>query len=77
MMNQDLEYSLKMNRLAREVSLNMRNEECEGWTFSVKKLEKVPTDYLQVNEYNIKLAIKNGLRDIPGLEIYKTQRKTK
>jgi|WetSurMetagenome_2_1015567.scaffolds.fasta_scaffold398025_2 hypothetical protein len=74
---QEFDCFIKNLRVGREIALNMRNQEKDEWTFEVTSLEKVPSDYLEVNEHSIKLAIKNGLRDIPGLKIYKGQRKTK
>ena len=41
------------------------------WKYEVADIFQVPIDYLEVNENSVKLAIKNGLRNIPGLRIYK------
>lgn len=41
------------------------------WKYEVADIFQVPIDYLEVNQNSVKLAIKNGLRNIPGLRIYK------
>lgn len=42
------------------------------WTFSVESLEKVPREYLALNESAVRAAIKNGVRNIDGLKIFET-----
>jgi len=40
------------------------------WKFEILDYKEVPIDFLEVNESSVKLAIKNGVRNIPGLRIY-------
>lgn len=40
------------------------------WAYDVKDLSKVPREYLALNTSVIWTAIRNGVRDIPGLKIY-------
>lgn len=45
------------------------------WKFEVTNEAEVPRQYLSVDEAKIKLMIKAGIREIPGLKIY-TEQKT-
>jgi len=40
------------------------------WTFEVKDPEKVPREYLTVDEKAIRQAVNGGVRDIPGVKIF-------
>lgn len=40
------------------------------WTFKVVALNKVPREYMELDEVKVRAAIKSGLRNIAGLEIY-------
>lgn len=40
------------------------------WTFKVVDLSKVPVEFLQLNSVAVRDAIKSGVRNINGLEIY-------
>ena len=42
----------------------------EVWNFKITDISKVPLDYLIVDEKNVREAIKNGIRNIDGLEIF-------
>lgn len=42
------------------------------WAFKVTDLSKVPTEYLLINSVAVNKAIKAGVRNIEGLEIYQT-----
>jgi hypothetical protein len=42
----------------------------EVWKFKVTDESKVPRDYLSVDERKIRDAVKNGIRQIDGVEIY-------
>jgi len=44
------------------------------WTFEVVDIEKVPREYLIVNDKKVNQAIKKGIRDIPGLKIYQKEK---
>lgn len=50
----------------------------ENWTYRVVNAAEIPRQYLMPNDAAIKAAIKgkNGLREIPGLEIYPDKRTT-
>jgi len=41
------------------------------WKYEVSDIFDVPIDYLEVSDNSVKLAIKNGVRAIPGIRIYK------
>jgi hypothetical protein len=41
------------------------------WKYEVMDYRSVPIDYLEVNDSSIKLAMRNGVRNIPGLRIYR------
>jgi len=43
----------------------------EGYSFALQDKNLVPLEYLQLDEKRINLAIKNGIRCIPGLKIEK------
>jgi hypothetical protein len=47
----------------------------ENWTFKVVELDKVPREWLILDEQKVRAAVrgKNGLRNIPGLSIYAEQ----
>ena len=40
------------------------------WTFRVFDLSKVPVEFLQINSVAVRDAIKSGVREINGIEIY-------
>lgn len=40
------------------------------WSFRLVDLSKVPVEFIQLNETAVRQAIKNGARNIEGLEIY-------
>jgi hypothetical protein len=42
----------------------------KDWTFKVLDPDKVPRDYMVVDEKLIRKAVKGGVREIPGVEIY-------
>ncbi len=41
------------------------------WAFRVVDFKKIPFEYLQLNETAVRSAIKEGVREIEGLEIFK------
>ena len=43
------------------------------WTFKLIDISKVPGEFLQVNEQEIRKAIAGGVREIAGLEIFQTE----
>jgi len=45
------------------------------WEFKLDDIEKVPMQYLQLNEKLVKEAIKLGHREIPGIEIFEVKKK--
>ena len=46
----------------------------DNWTFTLEDVSKVPAHLLQVNEAAVKLAIRQGAREIPGLRIWNDAR---
>jgi hypothetical protein len=40
------------------------------WTFAVENPDAVPREYLVVDEKRIREAVKNGVREIPGVKIF-------
>lgn len=40
------------------------------WNFKIIDFSKIPAEFLQLNETAVRNAIRNGARDIAGLEIY-------
>jgi len=42
----------------------------DNWTFEIVSLSAVPSHFLQVNDAAVRLAIKQGQREIPGLRIW-------
>lgn len=42
----------------------------DNWIYAVVDLSKVPAHLLTINDAAVKLAIKQGTRDVPGLRIY-------
>jgi hypothetical protein len=42
----------------------------DNWTFEIVSLSAVPLHFLQVNDAAVRLAIKQGQREIPGLRIW-------
>jgi hypothetical protein len=42
----------------------------DNWKYRVTDSQKVPAHFLMVNDAAIRLAIKQGVREVPGLEIY-------
>jgi len=44
------------------------------WTFEVQDLGKVPTEYLEIDTVEVRQAIRNGVREIPGIKIYQDER---
>jgi hypothetical protein len=50
---------------------NCSAHEKDVWKYEVKDIFDVPIGYLEVNDNSVQLSIKNGVRSIPGLRIYK------
>ncbi len=40
------------------------------WTFAIEDLGKVPVEYLALDTAKVRCAIRDGVREIPGLRIY-------
>lgn len=43
------------------------------WTYQLRDLSKVPTSYLVLDSAKVRAAIRDGVRDIPGIEIYQDE----
>ena len=43
------------------------------WVFDVVSESKVPRDYLMVDTQKIRQAVRDGIREIPGVEIYQEE----
>jgi hypothetical protein len=43
------------------------------WTFEVIDIGRVPTKYLEISSAAVRLAIRNGEREIKGLRIYQEE----
>lgn len=50
--------------------------ERDVWRYEIVDYREVPIDYLEVNDTSVKLAIKNGIRSIPGLKIFRETKTT-
>lgn len=50
--------------------------ERDVWKYEILDYREVPIDYLEVNDGSVKLAMRNGIRNIPGLRIYKETKTT-
>lgn len=61
-----------VREVARVVSITTGNKASASvkWTHQVVDPEKVPRQYLMVNEAAIKAAVAGGTRSIPGVEIF-------
>jgi len=44
--------------------------EKKRWTFKIVDFEKIPREYLMVDSKRVNAAIRAGVREIPGIEIY-------
>lgn len=44
------------------------------WTFKIADKLKVPSEYLIVDEKKVREAIRNGIREIEGIEIYQEEK---
>jgi hypothetical protein len=42
----------------------------DNWVWSLEDITKVPTHLLQVNDAAVRLAIRQGAREVPGLRIW-------
>ena len=40
------------------------------WTYEITDFDKIPRQYLIINPPSVKLAIKSGIREVPGLRIF-------
>jgi ribosome-associated translation inhibitor RaiA len=65
------EMSITIQDNSKVRAANCTAFERDIWKYEVKDIFEVPIDYLEIADNSVKLAIKNGLRDIPGLRIYK------
>lgn len=64
-----------INDTAKQAKINQSTSTStvrQVWTFKLNDLSQVPVEYLQLNESAVRQAIKNGVRNIAGLDIYQT-----
>lgn len=45
----------------------------KNWTFSVENITQVPDEYKEVNSVKVNKAIREGVREIPGLKIFQEE----
>ena len=45
----------------------------KSWSFEITDENKIPREYLEVDEVAIKDDIKNGMRTIPGVRVFETE----
>ena len=60
-------------KATESVEINQANDTSSVrmiWDFNVVDLSKVPVEYLTINTTAVREAIRNGSREIAGLEIY-------
>jgi hypothetical protein len=43
------------------------------WTFEVEDISKVPIHYIKIDEVKVREAIRNDVRELPGLKIYQKE----
>ncbi len=43
------------------------------WTWELVDINKVPREYMELNEKAVNMAVKMGIREIPGIRIFQTQ----
>ena len=43
------------------------------WTFRVKEFSKIPDVYKVINQVAVNQSIRDGVRDIPGIEVYQEE----
>lgn len=43
------------------------------WTFKVKEFSKIPDVYKVINQVAVNQSIRDGVRDIPGIEVYQEE----
>lgn len=63
------EYIEKQKELNQSAPKGMR----KVWTFKVTDEEKIPREFLTIDESKIKQAIKNGARKIAGLNVFQKE----
>ena len=60
----------KVTRADTGAAVHMRKE----WTWEIKDISKVPAEYLEVKKTAVNQAVKAGIREIPGIKIYETEK---
>ena len=67
----DEETALVYEQKADEVEAKVgKSTVTKRWTFEVVDMAKVPREYLEINSGTVRQAIKDEVREIPGLRIY-------
>jgi len=58
---------------AKVVPLVGSSTTSKRWTFTVEEPSVVPRKYMMVDDRAIRAAVRNGVRDIPGVKIYQEE----
>lgn len=73
---QEKELEITMNADLQKQAMDQQIGTVSGartiWTYDILDKTSIPQEFLMVNDAAIKNAIKEGVRDIPGLKIYST-----
>ena len=46
----------------------------KDWKFKVTDMKQVPLEFLMVDEEKVEIALRNGIREIPGLEVFTVEK---
>lgn len=60
----------KVTRAETGAAVHMRKE----WTWELEDIKQVPAEYLEVKKTAVNQAVKAGIREIPGIKIYETEK---
>jgi len=60
----------KTTRADTGAAVHLRKE----WTWEIQDISQIPADYLEVKTTAVNKAVKAGIREIPGINIYETEK---
>lgn len=70
----DKDRAIELSEKAESVTASVGESVVQKrWTFEAVDIDKIPREYLVPNEAAIRLAIREGVREIPGLKIYQKE----